>query len=71
MRTGADDGLVAEMLKTGHQGLMEVMAAFFTEILNGTVDLPENWKLTKLKLTNLQKVTLSYRRTIAQFPSYQ
>ena len=49
-RTGADDGLVAEMMKTDHQGLLEVLALFFTEILNNRLDLPEKSKVTKLKL---------------------
>ena len=33
MKTGSDDGLVAEMLKTGHTGLISVLARFFSEIL--------------------------------------
>jgi hypothetical protein len=49
-RTGADDGLVAEIMKTDHQGLLEVLALFFTEILNNRLDPPESWKVTKLKL---------------------
>jgi hypothetical protein len=50
LKTGADDGLVAEMLKTGHGGLLEVLALFFSDILNGLLEPPETWKVTKLKL---------------------
>ena len=31
LRTAADDGLVAEMLKTGHSGLLDAMAELFTD----------------------------------------
>ena len=50
LKTGADDGLVAEMLKTGHTGLVEAIAMFFTDVLNGDRVLPETWKMTRLKL---------------------
>ena len=50
MKTGADDGLVAEMLKTGHRGLVDVLASFFTDILNGEKLPPETWRVTKLKV---------------------
>ena len=49
-KTGADDGLVAEMLKTNHPLLLEVIAALFTDILNGAAMAPETSKVTKLKL---------------------
>ena len=42
MKTGADDGLVAEMLKTGHLGLVDAIAKLFTEILNGHREPPES-----------------------------
>ena len=49
-KTGADDGLVAEMLKTEHSGLVVVLAKLFTEILNGHTEPPETWKITKLRV---------------------
>ena len=49
-RTAADDGLVAEMLKTCHAGLTESIAAFSTELQQGSLQPPAEWKLTKLKL---------------------
>lgn len=50
MKTGADDGLVAEMLKTRHTGLVEAIALFFTDIPNGDRLPPTTWKATKLKV---------------------
>ena len=47
-RTGADDGLVAEMLQTGHEGLHRSLAAFFTELLQGRLAYPAKWKQAKL-----------------------
>ena len=47
-RTGAEDGLVAEMLKTGHIGLVKAIARFFSDIFQGGLPPPEEWKLTKL-----------------------
>ena len=50
-RTGADDGLVAEMLKTGHQGLIETLTVFFyDDILQGFLQPPDSWRTSKLKL---------------------
>ena len=49
-KTGADDGLVAEMLKTGHAHLVCVIAEFFSQILNGALEPPEEWKLTKFRV---------------------
>ena len=34
LRTGADDALVADLLKTRHEGMMRVIASLFTEALN-------------------------------------
>ena len=48
-KTGAADGLVAEMLKTGHSGLLELLAMFFTNILVGKLGPPSNWKSVQLK----------------------
>ena len=49
-KTGADDGLVAQILKTGHSGLLECWARFFSYILNGVCAPPSSWKTTKMKL---------------------
>jgi hypothetical protein len=49
-KTGAEDGLVAEMLKTGHVGLIGAVAELFTCILNGDLEPPEEWKRVKLTL---------------------
>jgi hypothetical protein len=49
-KTGADDGLVAEMLQTGHEGLYEVLAKFFTELLSNRLQYPESWKFAKLSV---------------------
>ena len=46
--TGVDDGIVAEMLKTGHDGLLQVLARYFTDILAGRLDPPEELKLVQL-----------------------
>ena len=40
-RTGAEDGLVAEMLKTGHGGLLTAIAEFFNQLLLGQVCTPD------------------------------
>ena len=49
-KTAAEDGLVAEMLKTGHRGLLEALATFFTGILSGKLEAPVHWKSVQLKL---------------------
>ena len=49
-RTGSDDGLVAEMLKTAHQGLIEVLVLFFNDILQEVLDTPDSWKKVKVKV---------------------
>jgi hypothetical protein len=49
-KTGAEDGLVAEMLKTNHQGLIDAIAEMFTDIVNGSLEPPEEWKRVKLTL---------------------
>jgi hypothetical protein len=49
-RTGSEDGLVAEMLKTGHHGLIEALARLFDDIFGGTHEVPDSWKKTKLKV---------------------
>ena len=47
-RACGDDTLIAEMLKTGHQGLINVIAATFTDILHGKQDVPEVWCKSRL-----------------------
>ena len=49
-KTAAADGLVGEMLKTGHAGLLEAIALFFTDILCGRMEPPSQWKAVHLKL---------------------
>ena len=49
LKTAADEGLVAEMLKTGHPGLILILAQLFTDILSG-VAAPETWKAASLKV---------------------
>jgi hypothetical protein len=49
-RTGSDDGLVAEMLKTAHRGLIEVLVLFFNDILQEGLDTPDSWKKVKVKV---------------------
>ena len=43
-KTCADDGLVAEMLKTGHRGLISASTSFFNAVFDGTLQAPESWK---------------------------
>lgn len=49
-RTGADDGLVAEMLKAASEDLVEVVAECFTDILSGSMDPPADWKVARLSI---------------------
>lgn len=49
-KTGAADGLVAEMLKTEHRGLLLAICDFFNDIIAFRLESPMTWKLTKLKL---------------------
>ena len=41
-KTGAEDGLVAEMLKSGHVGLLVALTDVFNDILCGTREPPES-----------------------------
>ena len=43
-----DDGLYAEMLKTNHRGLLDLIAKVFSEILHGTTDIPAEWGISRL-----------------------
>ena len=47
-RTCGDDGLLAEMLKTNHQGLLQVIALVFTDILHGRSETPASWNESRL-----------------------
>ena len=47
-RTSGDDGLLAEMLKTNHQGLLQFIARVFTDILHGRAETPTSWKESRL-----------------------
>jgi hypothetical protein len=49
-RTGADDGLVAEMLKTGHAKLVSSIAAFFSYLLQGSLEPLVAWKVAEIKV---------------------
>ena len=48
--TGADDGLVAEMLKATSEELIEISAECFTDILSGDMDLPADWEVARLPI---------------------
>ena len=43
-----DDGLYAEMLKTKHTGLIDLIARVFTDILHGASDVPAVWWISRL-----------------------
>ena len=47
-KTCADDGLVAEMLQTQCEPLLQAMAVMFTDLLNGAAAPPPCWRATKL-----------------------
>ena len=47
-RTCADDGLLAEMLQTNCQDLLESIASLFTDILRGHACAPSSWKRSRL-----------------------
>jgi hypothetical protein len=49
-KTGADDGLVAEMLKTGHDELVKSIATFLEGILQDDLEVPDSWRKTELKV---------------------
>eukprot|EP00959_Pyramimonas_sp_CCMP1952_P241445 5046234-Pyramimonas_sp.AAC.1 len=38
------------MLKTGHQGLVQVLAEFFSRLLGGRQRPPSEWKLAKMRV---------------------
>ena len=43
-KTCADDGLVAEMLQSGSQRLMDTLATLFTRLLRNDMETPDSWK---------------------------
>jgi hypothetical protein len=43
----AEDGLVAEMLQTGSEELVDAMTAVFPDLLDGSAGSPEIWRTTK------------------------
>ena len=47
--TAAEGGLVAEMLKAAHEGLVQAIANFFNELLGGQQQPPDAWRRTMLK----------------------
>ena len=47
-KASGDDQLMAEMLKTDHQGLIDFIAAAFTDILHGSVEVPVVWCKSRL-----------------------
>lgn len=47
-RTSGDDKLLAEMLKTGHAGLLQAIASIFTDILHGACEIPASWNISRL-----------------------
>ena len=47
-KTCADDGLFAEMLKTGYEPLLEAIAHAFTDILRSDQSIPKSWCISKL-----------------------
>ena len=49
-KTGAMDGLVAEMLKTQFEPLLRAMATFFQQLLVVAQDPPAQWRRTMLKI---------------------
>ena len=49
-KTGSDDGLVAEMLKTGHGGLIDAIVKLSNSILHDELKVQGAWRETKLKV---------------------
>ena len=51
MKTGkscAEDGLVAEMLQSGCDHLLHMLASLFSDLLSGRGGIPEEWKVSRL-----------------------
>lgn len=49
-RTCADDGLLAEMLETDFEPLLQALAEAFTDLLQGTTDVPSSLLETRLTI---------------------
>ena len=49
-RTGAEDGLVSEMLRAGSDDLIKMVANYFTDILYGRMETPAEWKIARLSV---------------------
>ena len=47
-KTCADDGIISEMLKTDHEGLLLKIAELFSDLLAGSLPLPQSWCVSKL-----------------------
>ena len=47
-RASGDDKLLAEMLKNGHEGLMDAIARIFTDILHGVCVVLATWQVSRL-----------------------
>ena len=61
-KTCAEDGLVAEMLQTKHEGLIQAIAATFTDLLSGKAPVPHAWRKSKLIIL-FKKGDAKYRPT--------
>ena len=46
----ADDAWVTEMLKTGHEGFLEAIAAIFSDILHEKAEMPHTWCASRLTI---------------------
>ena len=46
----ADDGLIAEMLKTDHERLLDAISVLFTEILHGLAPVLASWWFSRLTI---------------------
>ena len=60
-RASANDGLIAEMIKTDCHELLEVIATTFTDILRGFVLCPTSWKQSKVIVLFKKEIRRCYR----------
>ena len=49
-KTADEEGIIAEMLKFSGDGLAEVLAEFFSDIIHGRGGVPDEWKKTRLRV---------------------
>ena len=72
-RACAEDGIISEMLKTEHAGLLETCAKVFTAILRGDTDVPASWRGRRLsviyKKGNLAKTPACHAEDPNKHPS--